>query len=39
MCGINAVQLHGRPISATKDHMQSLAALDSSMPNGKKDSD
>ena len=39
MCGINAVQLHGRLISADKDHVQPLAALDSSIPNGKKDSD
>ena len=36
MCGINAVQLHGRLISADKDHVQPLAALDSFLPNGKK---
>ena len=32
-------KLHGRDFWAAKDHAQPLAALDSLLPNGKKDSD
>ena len=38
-CGIKATQIHERPFRAAKDHMQPVAALDSFLPNGKKDSD
>ena len=39
MCGLKAAQIHERPFRAAKDHVQPLAALDSFLPNGKKDSD
>ena len=39
MCGIKASQIHEWPFKAAKDHVQPSAALDSFLPNGKKDSD
>ena len=38
MCSLKAAQIHERPISAAKDHVQPLAALDSLLPEGKKES-
>ena len=39
MCDLKAAQIHERPFSTVKDHVQPLAALDSFLPNGKKNSD
>ena len=36
MCGLKAAQIHDRPFRAAKDDVQTLAALDSFLPNGKK---
>ena len=36
---MQAAQIHEQPIWAAKDHVQPLAAIDSFLPNGKKDSD
>ena len=36
MCGLKAVQMHGRPLRAAKNHVQPLIALDLFLPNGKK---
>ena len=39
MCGLKASQIHEWPFRAAKDHALLLAALDSFLLNGKKDSD
>ena len=39
VCGLKASQIHEWPFKAAKDQVQPLAALDSFLPNGKKDSD
>ena len=39
MCGLKVAKVHEQPFGAAKDHVQPLAALDSFLPNGKKDSD
>ena len=36
MCGPNAAKIYKQPFRAAKDHVQPFVALDSFLPNGKK---